>query len=148
MNFLKKIKKQFTDTKTDLQKDWKRELARDCIALGSIPFFFIVIIRSIIGQYALFVYQLIIAIIILYIIKLIIPKTELYSSRSLIIFTFTSIFYKELFFTSFAFILWIAILISINHIKTQLKIERKNIVIGIFAGIFSSGLSYCLAPLI
>src|SRR3989338_3619595 len=49
-----------------MEKNWKKGIARDVMALGSIPFYFIVIIRAIIGKYAIFVYQLLIAAIILF----------------------------------------------------------------------------------
>ena len=47
-------------------KNWKKEVARDIIAFGSIPFFGIVLARALIGPYWEFVYQIIIAFVLLF----------------------------------------------------------------------------------
>ena len=52
-----------------MDKLWKTEIARDLIALGSIPLYLIVIVRAIIGEYLPFVYQLSIALLLLIILS-------------------------------------------------------------------------------
>ena len=44
-----------------MKKNWKYEIARDSMAFGSILFYLIVLVRSTIGEYMVFVYQLLIA---------------------------------------------------------------------------------------
>ncbi len=127
-----------------MQKYWKKEVARDCIALGSIPFYFIVIIRAIIGKYAIFVYQLLIALIVLIILSLIIKKSDMYAARCFILWVFTSSFYRDTLYTAFAFLLWIFVVISSRY----LKIKNNVIIKGIILGIISSGLAYYLAPFV
>jgi len=123
--------------------DWKKEAARDCIALGSIPFYFIVIVRALIGPYTEFVFQLLIALAIIYLLSLFI-KSETYSARSLILLIFTSLFYQETIYTIFAFLLWILILFSLDYLKTK----KQAIIKGIALALFSSALAYYLTSLI
>ena len=127
-----------------MPKDWKKELARDTIALGSIPFYFIVIIRAVIGQYAIFVYQLLIALIILIILSQIIKKSDMHIARCFVLWVFTSLFYNHNLYTAFAFLLWIVVIISSHYLKV-----KKNVIIkGIILGIISSGIAYYLTPFI
>ena len=92
-----------------MEKNWKKGIARDVMALGSIPFYFIVIIRAIIGKYAIFVYQLLIAAIILFLLMKIFRKSNAHIARGLILVVFTSLFYRDNLYTTFAFLLWIFI---------------------------------------
>lgn len=127
-----------------MPKNWKKEVARDCIALGSIPFYFIVIIRAIIGQYVIFVYQLLIALVVLYVLSFIIKKSDVYSARTFVLWAFTSLFYKHNLYTIFAFVLWVLVVISSNYLKV-----KKNVIIkGVVLGIISAGIAYYLAPFI
>lgn len=125
-------------------KDWKKEVARDCIALGSIPFYFIVIIRAIIGQYAIFVYQLLIALVILIILSWVFKKLDMYAARCFILWVFTSLFYKHNLYTIFAFILWVLVVVSSHY----LKVKKSVIIKGIIFGIISSMVAYYLAMFI
>lgn len=127
-----------------MPKNWKKEVARDCIALGSIPFYFIVIIRAIIGQYAIFVYQLLIALIALSILSLIIKKSDMYTARCFILWVATSLFYQHTLYTTFAFLLWILVVISSYY----LKVKKSTIIKGIILGIISVGVAYYLAPFV
>ncbi len=127
-----------------MPKDWKKEVARDTIALGSIPFYFIVIIRAIVGEYLIFVYQLLIALFFLIIISKIIKKSDMHIARCFVLWVFTSLFYKHNLYTIFAFLLWCGVIISSNYLKT-----KKNVIIkGVALGIISSGIAYFLAPLL
>ena len=138
---------------------WAQEVSRDLLALGGIPFYFIVIVRAIIGRFDPFIAQLVIAFIgasvgagILRWCKLS-PNT--YLARGLILATFTSFFYKEPLFTTFAFILWAlmipAVYMTIQENATNKKHQKKtmgDIVIGILLGTISAAISYTLTPFI
>jgi hypothetical protein len=127
-----------------MKKDWKKEVARDAIALGSIPFYFIVMIRAIIGQYAIFVYQLLIALAILIISYFIIKKSDMYIARCFVLWVFSSLFYKHALYTVFAFLLWLFVIASSYYLKNK----NKAIIKGIILGILSSVIAYYLSPLI
>jgi len=120
-----------------MKKDWKKEISRDLMAFGSIPFYFIVLVRSLIGDYLTFVYQLLIAIIILIISAYIIKDTNHHIARAFVVVVFTSIFYLDLFFTIFAAILWLLIIAAAFYIKLDKKSIYKGIVIGIIATVIS-----------
>jgi hypothetical protein len=130
-------------TKGKLKTDWKKEVARDILALGSIPFYFIVVIRAIIGKYLPFVYELVIAFTLLFILSRFI-KFDQYLSRGLVLVVFTSLFYKEYLFTTFAFVLWFLIIYS----SRCLNKETKEIIRGIVLGVIVSAVSYYLVLLL
>ncbi|MAG15676.1 hypothetical protein CMO88_01300 [Candidatus Woesearchaeota archaeon] len=121
-----------------LTMKWKKEIARDILALGGLPFYFIVLIRAIIGDYNLFVYQLLMAIAVLYILYFFVKQANLHIARGFIVSAFTSLFYKEIIFTVFAFFLWLAALASLFYLKTK----PANIVKGIIIGIISAVVAY------
>ncbi|MAG07844.1 hypothetical protein CMO89_00045 [Candidatus Woesearchaeota archaeon] len=125
-------------------ENWKKEVARDCIALGSIPFYFIVIIRAIIGKYNVFVYQLLIALAVLVILGFLIKRSDMHIARCFALWAFTSLFYQDNLYTAFAFLLWIAVLVSSYY----LKVKKSMIVKGTVLGIASSGAGYYLAGLV
>jgi hypothetical protein len=97
-----------------------------------------------IGQYMIFVYQLLIAAIILYLISIFFKDSNSHIARALIIVLFTSIFYKELLFTVFAFLLWIIMIYAAYFIK----IDKNEITKGLVFGIIAATLSYYLSPII
>lgn len=125
-----------------MQKNWKKEIARDIIALGSIPFYFIVMIRAIVGKYLPFVYHLGIALLVLIILSKI--KSNQHIARGLALVVFTSFFYKATLYTIFAALLWIAMVFSLVY----LKVKNKEIAMGIIFGITSVVISYFLTSLI
>ena len=124
-----------------MKKDWKYEIARDSMAFGSILFYFIVTIRSLIGEYLIFVYQLLIAIAILIISSFIIKNANHHLARAFVIVVFTSIFYKDNLFTVFAFLLWFFMIGSAFYIKINKNSIYKGIILGIVATIISYYLS-------
>ena len=115
-----------------------RGIARDTLALGSIPFYSIVIIRAIIGKYLPFIYQLSIAFIILFIFSKLLKNSNQHIARGLILAVFTSVFYKEIIFTIFAAILFFAMIVSLFY----LKVKRNELLKGIISGIVSTAVSY------
>ena len=124
--------------------NWKKEIARDSIALGSIPFYFILIIRAIIGKYNIFVYQLVIALVVLTGLSFIVKKSNMHIARCFALWVFSSLFYKEMLFTVFAFILWVVVVISSYYLKAK----KGAIIKGVLLGIISSGIAYYLAAMI
>lgn len=127
-----------------MPKNWKKEVARDTLALGSIPFYFLVVIRAVIGRYEFFVYQVFIAVIVLFILAKIIKNSNLHIARGLVLFVFTSLFYNDLFFTSFVFLVFLIMLLS----SAYLKEEKAKIAKGVLLGVITSLVSYYLAMFI
>mgnify|MGYP001281932968 CR=1 FL=1 len=122
----------------------KREFARDLVALGSIPFYFIVFIRAIITEVNYFIVQLAIAAIAILISGKVISDSNLYTSRALVLFTFTSLYYQSKMFTLFSFALIIALFFSAKHLKSStLQLFR-----GALVGVLSSVITYYLEPTI
>jgi len=124
-----------------MKKDWKYEIARDSMAFGSILFYLIVIVRSLIGEYLIFVYQLLIALAVLVLSSFIIKNTNHHLARAFVIVVFTSIFYKDNFFTFFAILLWIFITVAAFYMKLNKKSIYQGIVLGIIAALVGYYLS-------
>ncbi|MDP7141286.1 MAG: hypothetical protein QF362_00900 [Candidatus Woesearchaeota archaeon] len=123
---------------------WIKEIARDSIALGSIPFYFILIIRAVIGKYNIFVYQLLIALAVLVGFSFIVKKSNMHIARCFVLWMFSSLFYKDTLFTVFAFILWVVVVISSYYLKAK----KSAIIKGVLLGLLSSGAAYYLAGMI
>lgn len=121
--------------------DWKKETARDFLAFGSYPFYFIVIIRMLLElKFEIIVPQLIIAFIALLILSLFV-KYEYHLAQAFILVVFTSLAYMERLYTIFAIVLYLGIIYSVNY----LKIKQKAVVLGVIAGAISSGVAYYIA---
>ena len=118
-----------------MSKSWLKEIARDLMALGSIPFYFLVIIRSIIGEYAIFVYQMIIAAIAVLILGFIIKNSQLHVARSLVIVIFTSFFYKEVIYTAFASLVWILLLVSAYYVRKNMGYISRGVIVGVLSAL-------------
>ena len=118
-----------------MKTSWLKEIARDLIALGSIPFYFLVVIRAIIGKYNVFVYQMVIAAIVIFILYFIIKNSNLHIGRALVILVFTSLFYKEVLFTTFAALIWILLLASAYYLKRSFGFVLRGILIGILSSL-------------
>ena len=124
-----------------MKKNWKKELARDAIAFGSILFYLIVIIRAIIGEHMAFVYQTVIALIILAALSFIIKNANQHIARAVPLAVFTSLFYKDGLFTFFAVLLFVFMLFAAVYIK----IKKKEVFSGIAVGIWASLAAYYLS---
>jgi len=127
-----------------MKKDWKYEIARDAMAIGSILFYIIVLARSTIGNYLLFTYQLLIALAILIVLSFTIKKANHHIARALVLIVFTSLFYQDNFFTIFVILLWIFMLGAAIYIKEKKEVVVKGIVIGVIAALASYYLSSLL----
>jgi len=127
-----------------MNKNWKKEIARDTLALGSIPFYILVMARAVVGKYAIFIYQLLIALVILFILSKIIKNSQMHIARAFVLVVFTTLFYNDQFYTVFVFLVFIILIVSCLY----LKIKKIEIGKGILLGIIASLVSYYLAPLI
>ena len=124
-------------------EEWKKEAARDLVALGSIPFYFLVMARSLVGNHYLFLFQTLIALGILHAIGIKLDFNR-HLSRILILVVFTIIFYHQLVFSKFAIIVGFLMLGSLFYLKESFK----KIGLGLIIGILASFGSYFLAGLI
>lgn len=118
------------------------EFARDFLALGSMPFYFLVFIRVLILKEKIFIYQLLIATISIFILYFIIKEANLHIARSLVVLIFTNLVYKEALFVIFSVLVWILVLISAHYLKKT----SNSIIKGIAIGIVSSLAGYYIAP--
>ncbi|MDP6139279.1 MAG: hypothetical protein QGI89_04250, partial [Candidatus Woesearchaeota archaeon] len=92
----------------------------------------------------IFVYQLLIAIIILIISSFIIKNANHHLARAFVLVVFTSLFYKDSLFTVFAVLLWVSMIGAAFYIKEN----KKSIFKGVFLGIVVALLSYFLSLVI
>jgi len=124
--------------------DSKKEIARDLIAFGSIPFYVILLARAMVGPYWAFVQQLSIAAIILIIISLFVKKSNYHLSRAIILTVFSTLFYLNTAFTIVAFLVLALMFGSLFYLKTK----RSEIINGAVVGIATAAVTYYLAILI
>jgi len=127
-----------------MQKPWKKEFARDLIALGSIPFYFIVTIRAVIGEFTPFVSHLVMALLVYFVLSKVMASSDPYVARSLILLIFVSFFYRVMLFTVFAVVLWLCILWA----QKYLRVKNNALLKGVLLGLISSGVSYILTTLL
>ena len=118
-----------------MKSSWLRETARDLFAFGSVPFYFLVVIRAIIGKYNVFVYQMIITAIVILILYFIIKDSNLHIARAFAIIVFTSIFYKAMLYTFFAALVWIVLLVSAYYLKRKIGSILRGIIIGLLGSL-------------
>jgi len=118
-----------------MKSSWLKETARDLFAFGSVPFYFLVVIRAIIGKYNVFVYQMIITAIVILILYFIIKDSNLHIARAFAIIVFTSIFYKAMLYTFFAALVWIVLLVSAYYLKRKIGSILRGIIIGLLGSL-------------
>jgi hypothetical protein len=126
-----------------MPKNWRKEIARDTLALGSVPFYALVIARAVVGRYAIFIYQLLIALAVLFMLSRVV-KGNMHVARALVLVVFTSLFYNDMLYSIFALLAFILLLLSTIY----LKIKKASIAKGILIGAVASLLSYYIASLI
>jgi len=125
-----------------MEKVWLKELARDLIAFGSIPFLILTITRvSVIATY--YPIQFIISSVLFFILKAIF-KADLRAGIGFILLTFVSIFYRSALFLVFALLVYAGIIISLFYLKR----DRRQILKGILLGGISTGMGYVIVRLI
>ena len=97
-----------------MTKNWKKEVARDLMALGSIPFVILILARTtMLGNFKI-LFHIIVAIFLLWIISLKIKEINYHVAVIIILLTFTSIFYASYFYLTFALLVSIAALYAID----------------------------------
>ena len=122
------------------KEGWKKETARDFLAIGSWIFYILVIARLLIGPFFPWVYQFIIAGSALVLLSLVIKDTDDYVARGLILIILTSFFYYTATYTVFVILAFVGLLISSRYVgNSYLKIIK-----GIIIGVVSTGLGYYL----
>ena len=120
-------------------KNWKKEVGRDLLAFGSIPFFLLVMARSLTGNYYGFVFQTLIALIFIHLIGLKIDFNR-HLSRIFVLIVFTILFYNQFIFTIFAIVVGLIMLLSLIYLKESFK----RILFGLIFGVLASLLGYYL----
>ena len=124
-------------------KNWKEKIARDIIALGSIIFYSLVVARALIGPFWVFFYFLVIAAVVLLLIFLLHKDFDTYIARGLVLAVGTSLFYKDLLFAIFAFLIYLLMIISSYYLRNSISEIAKGVtfaIISIAIAIFSTEL--------
>lgn len=129
-----------------LSGNTKDEIARDLIALGGLPFYLLVIVRSTIGGYLSFIYHVVIALPALFLLSKIVKGSNLHIARGFILVVFTSLFYKAVPFTIFSTLVWCVMIYSLYYLKTDTKEVIKGIALGIVTVIISYSLTLLIIP--
>ncbi|RPI74122.1 MAG: hypothetical protein EHM47_04485, partial [Ignavibacteriales bacterium] len=91
---------------------WTRDISRDIIALGSIVFYSLVLIRALVGPFWIFFTYLASAAIFLFVLFLLHKNFETYLARGIILASGTSYFYQDFIFALFALFIYILMVIS------------------------------------
>jgi len=89
-----------------MRENWKKEIIFDMRALGSEFFYFLVFVRTLIGDSPLFIYQLAIAGLSIFIISTLFKNFDGYVARGFVLAIFLSLFYNSLLFYIFVTILF------------------------------------------
>ena len=105
------------------------------------PFYFIVVIRAIIGEFKPFIAHLAFGLVIYYFLSRFIKPSDPHIARGLILLIFISFYYQVLLFTIFATLLWLVMLWA----QSTRNIKWNTLLGGALLGIISSALSYYLA---
>lgn len=116
-------------------KKWLKETARDLFAFGSIPFYFLVVVRAGIGKYSTFVNQMVIGAIAIFVLYFLIKDSNLHLARAFAIVVFTSIFYNAILYTVFAALIWTLMLVSAYYLKRKLNPILRGVIIGVLSSV-------------
>lgn len=125
-------------------RDVKYEIARDLVALGGLPFYFLVAARAAIGPYPAFLSQVAIALPVLIVMARLVKGSNLHIARALMLVVFTSIFYESPQFTIFAALVWGCMIFAL----ARLKVPPGEIIRGIAIGAVSGAGGYFLTLLV
>lgn len=129
-----------------LSKNAKDEAARDLIALGGLPFYFLVLVRSTIGGYLSFLSHVAVALPVLYLLSKAVRGSNLHIARGFILVIFTSIFYSALPFTVFSILVWCGMIYSLTYLKVGTTEILKGIALGVASVIISYSLTLLIVP--
>jgi len=124
------------------KSDWKKEAARDFLALGGWAFVILMVARSSLGLYLTFTYQMILSLIILVLLGLIIKNYQGHIARAIILSFFTILFYSDnpdsFRFTVFVILAFIIMIFSAFYLKK----DKIDIIKGAVLGIISTVIGY------
>ena len=122
--------------------NWKKELTRDCVALGGIFFYALVVARVAMLQNWNYVFQFVFAAAIFVLLAAAFRfKVEAHAGLGFILLVLISLYYKNMFFTIFALIVYILLIVSLFY----LKVEKSKIWKGILMGAVSTAIGYYIA---
>ena len=112
--------------------DWKKELSRDFLALGSWVFFVLVLIRILIlpTRYIYLTHLIVAGVLILIIEIFVRGKMDYYISRAAVLGLFTSLFYDNNLYTNFVVLVFLGMLGSSYYLKTDLKKTIWGLILG------------------
>ncbi len=118
-------------------KNFLKESARDIIALGSPIFFILALARiSITNNYSYLAKVALAGF--LFLVLIYFFKGNIRLGFGIIIVVFLSIYYGDLKFAIFAFLIYITAIVSLVYLKE----EKSRIIKGIFFGLISTGISW------
>jgi hypothetical protein len=122
-------------------ENWIKEIARDLLALGSLPFFILVLARVSLLNNPVYLTKFLIAGII-FLIFAFIFKADLYSGLGFVMLFFTNLYYLDLKYLFFSSIVYILLIASLFYFK-----EKNKILKGLVLGIAVSLISYYVVSL-
>lgn len=123
---------------------WKKEAARDILALGSWVFYALVVIRAAILPNQTFLFRLLIAAAFFILAEAVYGKYDKRIARGLVLAVFTSLYYRVMLYTTFVGLVYILMIFCSKYSGTK----GKEIVKGIAFGLIGLGLGYYLAGLL
>jgi hypothetical protein len=126
-----------------MKKEWVKEIARDLIALGGIPFFILVIVRVFILPDYHYIFQFVFGGILFFILNFLF-KSNNHSGLGIILLFFVSKHYGDIKFTILASIMYLLLIVSLFYLKE----DKIKVFKGIFFGTISIIISYFLTGLI
>jgi hypothetical protein len=139
------MKMNISDT-LRLSDNVKDEIARDLVALGGLPFYLLVLVRSSIGGYMSFLSHIAIALPALYLLSKAVKDPNLHIARALILVVFTSIFYDALPFTIFSTLVWCVMIYALVRLNKSAGEILKGIALGAVSVVISYALTYWFFP--
>lgn len=117
-----------------------KEIARDLMALGGVPFLVLVLVRVFMVDNYREVFNIAAAVILVVIVSFIMKNVDYHAAIIPILVIFTSIFYNDNLYTIFAVVVGIAAIVMI-----RLYLKKKNIYKSAVLGILCSIASYFIA---
>lgn len=126
--------------------DLKKELARDFIALGGIPFYLLVVARLTLPPIDwTYMLQFVFAAIVFTLFTIAFRfKIEVHAGLGIILLVLISLYYKNMFFTIFAVLVYIILVSSLFYLKAG----KARIWKGILIGLVSIAVGYFAANLV
>jgi len=115
---------------------WLKTAARDIIAIGSVPFFILVLARVYMINEPIYFNQFVISGV-LFIGLFFLFRQNLYAGLGLIVLTFTIRFYQDLMFSIFGIVAYFFLLVSLIYLKEDIK----KIFLGVVLGALGVGVS-------